>query len=626
MKKTTPKGVQKKMLKDGFVTGVNYWASNAGIRMWTQFSPETIDDDFRCLAAIKLDVVRLFPLWPDFQPIRRMYGGCGSEREVRFTDERTLGNDPVSFAGLDETMLDRFSTVLDLAEKHGLHVCVGLLTGWMSGRLFVPPLLEGRNVLTDPVAIYYELRFVREFVRRFRDRAVIIGWTSGNETDCMAPATATERANWALNLYNAIRAVDPDRPIMEDMHPLRNLGSDELYGRHDMFDVTTVHPYVKFSPYADHEPMTSMRGLLHAVAEAKAYEGITGKPCLIEEIGSLGNFVCSKEISAGYAQVNAYSAWANGMTGLMWWCAHEQSELAYAPYDWCPLERELGLLETDKSEKPVAKAFRTVRDTIDALGGPPPKAVTDAVCVLSGDRNDWRAVLGSYVLSKQAGFNLAYCNMQHIPDAPVYILPSVSAAIPGRAFRQLAARVAAGATLLLTYDRNLVLSGLEQYFGLELQTNSVRAGALVTGGVSYPAETQLILKPVGAKVLQTEDNGNPMYTEYAYGKGKMLFCTVPVEKDFSEAAGSVDDRYAAIYRTLAERMTLTVRRDNSRVGLTVHPRTDGSAWVTAINYSAEPQKTGYTLDGRTFVRAVFGDADGSSISLPPYGMTVFEIR
>lgn len=614
------------MLKEGFITGVNYWASNAGIRMWTQFFPETIDDDFRRLADLKLDIVRLFPLWPDFQPIQQLYSGCGAEREVRFMDEKTLGDDPVSFAGLDETMLNRFSTVLDLAEKHGLHVCVGLLTGWMSGRLFVPRLLEGRNVLTDPTAIYYEMRFVREFVRRFRNRDVIVGWTSGNETDCMAPASATERANWALMMYNSIRAVDPDRPIMEDMHPLRTNGSDELYNRHDMFDVTTVHPYVKFSPYADHEPLTSMRGLLHAVAEAKAYEGITGKPCLIEEVGTLGNFVCSKEISAGYAKVNAYSAWVNGATGFMWWCAHEQSDLAYAPYDWCPLERELGMLETDKSEKPVAKSFRLVRETIESLGGRLPRAQVDAVCVLLGANNDWRNVLGSYVLSKQAGFNLSYCNAHHIPDAPVYILPSVSEAIPGHVFRKLAEKVAAGATLLLTYDRNLVLSGLDRYFGLELQTHSKRAGALMCDGVPYPAETQLILKSCGASILQTESDGNPVLSEYGYGKGKMLFCTVPVEKIFSEASGCVDDKFDAFYQTLATYMDLPVRRDNVHIGITFHVLDAHTAWVAAINYTPESQQTHYQLSRGAFVRTVLGHADTETISVEPYGMSILEIK
>ena len=95
------------MLTNGFVTGVNYWASNAGIKMWREFEPKVIDDDFKRLAALKLDVVRLFPLWPDFQPILRLYAGRGTEGDIRTTGEENLGYEPAAFAGLDETMLER---------------------------------------------------------------------------------------------------------------------------------------------------------------------------------------------------------------------------------------------------------------------------------------------------------------------------------------------------------------------------------------------------------------------------------------------------------------------------------------------------------------------------------------
>jgi hypothetical protein len=47
----------------------------------------------------------------------------------------------------------RFAAFADMAEKRGLQLLVGLVTGWMSGRLFVPPAFAGCNVLTDPLAI-----------------------------------------------------------------------------------------------------------------------------------------------------------------------------------------------------------------------------------------------------------------------------------------------------------------------------------------------------------------------------------------------------------------------------------------------------------------------------------------
>lgn len=617
------------MLTSGFVTGVNYWASNAGIKMWRDFAPEVIDDDFKRLAALKLDVVRLFPLWPDFQPIERLYAGCGAEADVCTENEQPLGHADLDFAGLDKTMLQRFSTVLDLAEKHGLKICVGIVTGWMSGRLFAPPALVGKNLLNDPTALYYELRFVRAFVRHFRQRRVIVGWTSGNETDCLAVVTPIERANWALNMYNAIRAEDSTRPVMEDMHPLRQSGADCLYDRHDMFEVTTVHPYAKFTPYALNEPITSMRGLLHAVAEAKVYEGVTGKPCLIEEVGTLGDFVCSKQISAGYVKAQAMSAWANGLTGFMWWCAHEQTALNYPPYDWCPLEQELGLLNADKTEKPAAVAFREVKQLITAvqnkLGGALPPARQDAVCVLEGSRDDWRNALGSYVLAKQAGFNLAFCTRRHLPRSNVYILPSVKVPVRAGFMQELAERVRQGATLLLTYEGGIVLSQLQHYFGVELITYSERGQQAMCGGRTYPAPVRLELAARGAEVLLREDDQNPALTVYPFGKGRMIFCTLPVEKGYAEGHGGQDAAFNLVYNLLARQMPLPLRRDNEKIGITAHPMPNGTTVIVAVNYSNTAQQTTYTLTGQQFGQALHGRVTPTTIQLEPFGTAVFSL-
>ena len=49
------------VLINGFVTGVNYWASNAGIKMWSDFDEKAIDNDFAKIASLKMDIVRIFP-------------------------------------------------------------------------------------------------------------------------------------------------------------------------------------------------------------------------------------------------------------------------------------------------------------------------------------------------------------------------------------------------------------------------------------------------------------------------------------------------------------------------------------------------------------------------------------
>ena len=414
------------------------------------------------------------------------------------------------------------------------------------------------------------------------------------------------------------------------MHPLRHNGADRQYDRHDMFEVTTVHPYAKFTPYALNEPITSMRGLLHAVAEAKACEGVTGKPCLIEEVGTLGDFVCSKQISGGYVKAQAMSAWANGLTGFMWWCAHEQTTLNYPPYDWCPLEQELGLLNADKTEKPAATAFREVKELITTLqaklGGSLPPARQDAVCVLEGGRDDWRNALGSYVLSKQAGFNLGFSSRHHIPQSNFYILPSVKAPIRATQMQELASRVQQGATLLITYESGIILSQLLHYFGVELLSYSERGQQAVCNGNAYPAPVKLQLAARGAQVLLQEQDGAPALTVYPFGKGKMYFCTLPVEKGYAESHGGQDAQFNLIYKMLAQQIPLPLRRENEKIGVTLHRLPSGATAVVAVNYSAEPQQTAYTLNGVAFEKALHGAVTPTEIVLEPYGTAVFTVK
>ncbi|MBQ7719798.1 MAG: hypothetical protein IJT56_04360, partial [Clostridia bacterium] len=53
-----------------YFTGCNYWASHAGTNMWRDWRPEVVDDDLRRLAEYNVRVVRMFPNWRDFQPLR----------------------------------------------------------------------------------------------------------------------------------------------------------------------------------------------------------------------------------------------------------------------------------------------------------------------------------------------------------------------------------------------------------------------------------------------------------------------------------------------------------------------------------------------------------------------------
>ena len=58
-------------------------------------------------------------------------------------------------------MMQKFSQFLDVCDVYGIKVIVGLITGWMSGRLYAPPALERLNHITDAYNLH---RMLDEFL------------------------------------------------------------------------------------------------------------------------------------------------------------------------------------------------------------------------------------------------------------------------------------------------------------------------------------------------------------------------------------------------------------------------------------------------------------------------------
>jgi hypothetical protein len=95
-----------------FFVGCNYWAKNAGMYMWSQWEPETVAKELAALAANGVTVMRVFPLWSDFQPLTGDCAAGGAYRSFRFRDNRELPNE----AGVDPVMIGRFREFCDVAE------------------------------------------------------------------------------------------------------------------------------------------------------------------------------------------------------------------------------------------------------------------------------------------------------------------------------------------------------------------------------------------------------------------------------------------------------------------------------------------------------------------------------
>ena len=175
------------------LVGVNYWGSKAGVRMWREdeWDEASVEKDIAALAAHGVELMRVFPTWSEFQPLMREKKFQAKHGTIlrEGTDEEIV--DPL---WLDPGAMGRFATLCDMAARHGVRLMVSLVTGWMSGRLFAPSIVENMNLITDPEALMWEGRFARAFVRRMRGHPAIIAWDLGNECNCMGAVESQAQA------------------------------------------------------------------------------------------------------------------------------------------------------------------------------------------------------------------------------------------------------------------------------------------------------------------------------------------------------------------------------------------------------------------------------------------------
>lgn len=602
-----------------FTIGCNYWASNAGVYMWRNFDETAVEKDLIQMKEAGIDSLRVFPLWEDFQPLYREQAQNRFEFSV---NGKPLDSSPEGVAGVSPLMMDRFERLLILCEKYGFKVLVCLINGWMSGKLFYPPAFANINVITDKTAIKWQIRFVRYMVNRFKKYDCISAWETGNESNVMSWAgdAVTPKDGyfvWLSTLVTTIKSIDNSRPVIAGMHGLEMNGHISPREVGEICDVMTVHPYAGFVPHCFTDTIDSMKTRLHPVAESALYSDLSNKPCLCEEIGTFGYALGSDEMTSQFIKVNSNSLWANGSTGIVWWCAYDQNEFSFFPYEWNGLERELGIFKFNRDKKPVVDTLVDFQNFLCKNEALPPHN-RHAVCLLTPCQDNWGVAYGSYILAKQAGFDIRFADATlEIPEAPVYMLPSVcDDAMPKRCYDELLRRVRDdGAVLYISYN-NAYFSEFADATGLKIMGNKQRDEKSVialSNGEKMPlfAQRKQLLCSVGAEVLATEEDGNVALAVKNLGKGKVYFLNFAPELYLVDETDAFDKNYYKLYEYIFSKhlKCAVVDKSSQYIGLTEHSMPDGSVTVTAINYA--DKTIDFTLkiaENFKFNKAIFGDA------------------
>lgn len=604
-----------------FMIGVNYWDSASGTDMWKKWDEETVEKDLSALEKCGVKYLRVFPNWRDFQPVAKLYN-CknGFGEYVNAEDEGNLNH---NISGVDPVMISRFRRFAQIADQHGMKLNVGVLTGWMSGRQFKPAAIDSKNPITDPEALMFIHRYIDAFVSQVKDLQNIVLWDLGNECNNLGTADNRWQAYaWTAFVRNAIRQADDlKRPIASGMHGLGAGGVWTIADQGELCDMMTTHPYPSPSIYGDFEPYNGLRTTIMPTAQSMYYSGLGGRPCMIQEQGVFSELRGNRDMAAQFVRVNMWSAWANDLTGYLYWCGTEHTHLDKAPYTWSIMERQLGILDENREPKPAGLQMAKMQKIISTLPQMPPKQI-DGVCILPHEGNPMQKATSAFVLAQEAGFNLSIRNTDTvIPEKECYIVPCIEGwSVMRKCTLDFLLDRAKnhGAKVLITYDGGDFIC-VDEIFGLRsngiYQQNQRHTAQFPFGKLEYTAKWNIQLESVGAEVIARNEEGNIVMSRNPYGKGEIWFLGMPLERLASEGADSfrpeVTQPYYQVYRLFAQNIVerYIVQTENPYIGITQHMNDDGSGYITAINYSSLPQKPLFAVQAGWETEMLYGDRE-----------------
>ncbi|WP_327433830.1 glycoside hydrolase 5 family protein [Streptomyces sp. NBC_01236] len=326
--------------------GVNYTPSQGWFHHWLDFDLDAVRADLDSIAALGLDHIRVFPLWPYFQP------------------NRTL---------IRPRAVEQLVALADAAAERGLDVNVDGLQGHLSSFDFLPAWTRTwhrRNLFTDPEVVEGEAEYLRTLAAALADRPNFIGMTIGNEVNQFAAGphpdpdriTPEQAGAWLRRLLTACAEGAPGKLHLHASYDAAWYQDDQPFTpEHSarLGAVTAVHSWV-FNGTAQRHGRTGVATEHHAaylIELAKAWADDPHRPVWLQEVGAPAPLIPAEHAAAFTEATVANALDCPDVWGVTWWCSHDVSrDLA----DFPELEYSLGLLTNDRQTKPAGETLARI--------------------------------------------------------------------------------------------------------------------------------------------------------------------------------------------------------------------------------------------------------------------------
>jgi hypothetical protein len=528
--------------------GVNYWPASVGVEVWTRWPADEIRRDLDLLPKLGLNCLRFFLRWQDFEPEAGHY-------------------DPVMFG--------RFDQFLGWCGERGILAHPSLFVGFMSGAVYWPRWVQGRNPFSDPDLRARAAAFAEhatKVIHRHGDHVLAVD--QGNELCCLAESRAAAPPairEWCQAVNTGIRAASKGLLIVSGNEQQQVIAdSGWRLGDQPGCDFYSMHGYPVSSWHAiGFDGMTdplcqSLLPLYTKIARAFG-------PVMLQEFGTI--------LTAGARQQDAYlrallpAAWQAGANGFLWWCLRDISS-ANQPYTKHAFESTLGLVDDAGKVKPgleyfvqfaqEVQAWPAATTPADAIGLYLPKQYYSRANPHSTD-NEPRLVarglcVANYMLQQLGHATRVVRGDQPLP-ADVRTLFIAGAHLGADEARALVAWVRGGGTLLwhapdpfnwaAEYNQLIGAKPVDYRGARPIEIN---AFGQAWHCASFPRNLRLEVEPDTATVMARDTDGLPVLLRRRLGPGTVITGLPMVDETIASVATdrAARDRWLACYRGMLE--------------------------------------------------------------------------
>jgi len=324
-----------------FLVGINYMPSKSFYRIWEEWDPSQLEEDFKRIRDLGAEAVRVPLFWGSVEPAEGV---------------------------ISQTFLERFDEFLRIANKHHVYVMPFLFVG-VCVDIWDVPWRQGRNIYKDPEMLRLECKQAETLAARYADNPAIIAWDMSDEPYYYAGVADEETAtNWVSSIYKAIKSCDEEHPVtlgFDNHHIVEDTGVqiEKLTPQQDFFSLCAYPIYGLKTP----EAHTSTRSTYFTSFFVKFSD--VGKPVLLSEGPGTTTVWTSPERAGEYFKVVMYSSFVNNSIGVMPWILYDYSAEHHAqfPLDEKPFETSFGILTSSGEKKPPAEELKQFSQVIKKI-------------------------------------------------------------------------------------------------------------------------------------------------------------------------------------------------------------------------------------------------------------------